>query len=44
MKKSTSSLLFPLFFTVAFTAFTFFAQAQAQKHVFKTEDQLLTLL
>jgi len=44
MKKSTSSLLFPLFFSVVFTAFTFIAHAQAQKHVFKTGDQLLTLL
>jgi len=33
-----------LFFTVVFTAFTFIAHAQAQKHVFKTGDQLLTLL
>jgi len=41
MKKSNSCPLFPLFFTVAFTAFTFIAQAQVQKHVFKTGDRVL---
>ena len=39
MKKSNSCPLF--FFTVVFTAFTFIAQAQAQKHIFKTGDRVL---